>query len=180
MLDDYIARFERGEHPDPLAYRERAGEDWPGLALAIDRYLVGASPPAPSAVDVEAMRLLVAGTPPLLGMRARRGIPRAQVVSGLMCRFGFGERLRGAVALRYHQLEAGLLPLGGVDEGVFQAVAQALGVERRSILAWPAPRPSAPVFARAADPAQAAPSHPTDDAPDTAAPEVDRVFGVGG
>jgi len=184
LLDDYVERFARGEHPDPGGYRARSGGAWPELADAIDRFLVNAVPPPPSPAEVEAMRLLLAGAPPLQAMRSRRGVPRGEVVGRLIRRFGFALDAWDAVGFRYHQFECGLLPLRGVDEGVFEEVAGALGIERREVLPWRPRQARVPVYARPAA-AFAALSTATSrfsmhhaQAREPTLPEVDRVFGV--
>jgi hypothetical protein len=184
LLDDYVERFGRGEHPDPVEYRTRSGGAWPELADAIDRFLVGAAPPPPSPAEVEAMGLLFAGAPPLQGMRSRRGVPRGEVVGRLIRRFGFPLDAWDAVGFRYHQFECGLLPLRGVDEGVFEEVAGALGIERREVLPWRPRQAPVPVYARPtaalAALSTATSSFSTHDAQarEPTLREVDRIFGV--
>ena len=103
-----------------------------------------------------------------------------------------GAPLHGKVALRYHELESGLLACARVDEGVFRVIAAVLGVERREVFAWRAPRVPAAAFARMAVGAESpAPDavveharllpdeepapHPGSGAPD----RVDAIFGTG-
>lgn len=150
LLGDYVARFRRGEHPDPLDYRERAGAAWGELAVAIDRFLIQAPAPPASSEGVASMRALLSGSPPLLALRRWRGVTRSQVIQTIMDRFAIGDPLQDKVALRYHELESGLLPLARIDERVFRVIAGALGVERREVFAWRAPRVPAAVFARTA------------------------------
>jgi len=150
LLEDYAVRFGRGEHPDPLEYRDRAGDGWMELAVAIDRFLITAPPPPAPASEVASMRELLSGSPPLLALRRRRGVKRAEVVDALMKRFGIRDALREKMAQRYHELESGLLALSRIDEGVFTTVAETLGVERAEVFAWRAPQASVTVFARAA------------------------------
>ena len=99
-----------------------------------------------------------------------------------MDRFAIGGPLQDKVALRYHELESGLLPLAPVDERVFRVIAGVLGVERREVFAWRAPRVPMAVFARTAATAMppgmdpvGGPSPAGCDAPD----EVDEIFGTG-
>jgi hypothetical protein len=192
LFEDYVARFQRGEHPDPLEYRRRAGVGWGDLSTAIDRFLITAPPPPASSEEVASMRELLSGSPPLLALRRRRGVTRAEMVGALMRRFGIREVLREKVAQRYHELESGLLPLPRIDERVFRVIAEALGVERSEVFAWRAPRASVRAFARVAtreaprsedlmripsQPAAAGPPMPSGYGalPD----EVDLLFGIG-
>lgn len=192
LLGDYVARFRRGEHPDPLDYRERAGAAWGDLSVAIDRFLIEAPPPPASPEGVAGMRALFGGTPPLLALRRWRSVTRAQVIQALMDRLAIEVPLQNKVALRYHELESGLLPLAPVDERVFRVIAGVLGVERREVFAWRAPRVPVAVFARAAVGAMPPPPDAAGEPsrlvqheepvplPGYGAPdEVDAIFGTG-
>lgn len=188
LLDDYAARFARGESPDVRDYVERAGDEGPALAGLIDRFLQAAPPPAPRAEHVAMFEAWLAGETPLLELRRRRGRTREAVVDALMGRLELDPAKREKVAEHYHRLESGLLRVGRVDERVVAVIARALDA-RPGDLAFLAPRhrPEALGFAREAEPRAAAlhralaapPLEPLADRerePD----EVDRLFGAGG
>ncbi|MEW6581284.1 MAG: hypothetical protein AB1416_00800 [Actinomycetota bacterium] len=147
LLDEYTTRFRRGEHPDPLDYQARAGARWAELAARIDAHLRDATPPAPTPDGVATMRQFLSGTPPLLALRRRRGVPGSDVVHALMERLHIPEARRDKVTLRYRQLEAGLLALPAVTDEALDAIAAALDVDRREVYAWRAL--DAPTAARA-------------------------------
>jgi hypothetical protein len=188
LLDEYRERFARGGEPDVRAYLERAGGGAAELRSLLDDFLLNARMPEPAPESVAAMRALLVGTPPLLELRRRKGVPRSAMVDAIVGRLGIDAAKRERVARYYHLLESGLLALGRIDERVFEAVAEALGVTRAEIVAWRAPQVAAPALMRAAP----APAEPVQERAATALrldlsgaldrtgdlDEVDRLFGV--
>ena len=181
LLDEFAARFARGEHPDPRDYLRRAGEEADELAELIDAFLVAAGPPSPDAETVALMEAWIAGEPPLLELRRRRGHRREAVVEAILGTLGIDPAKRSKVAGHYHRLESGLLDTRRVDRRVLDAIAGAIGATVEDLLAWASPprgvvaaevylRPAAaPIAGVAAFSAAAA-------EPD----EVDVLFGLAG
>jgi hypothetical protein len=79
---------------------------------------------------------------------------RDQVVSDLREELGLEPAKEQRVAVYYHELETGQLPLAGIRDKVFEAVAKVMGVARASLLlqgpGGEAGAAAQPVFARSA------------------------------
>jgi hypothetical protein len=181
LLDEFAARFARGERPDPRDYLRRAGEEADELAELIDAFLVAAGPPAPDAETVALMEAWIAGEPPLLELRRRRGQRREAVVEAILGALGIDPAKRSKVAGHYHRLESGLLDTRRVDRRVLDAIAAAIGATVEELTVWAAPSRgtvAAEVYLRsAASPAAGVVAFRADVAePD----EVDVLFGVAG
>jgi hypothetical protein len=189
LFDEFASRFARGERPDAGEYLARAGPEADELRELIDGFLVAAAPPPPDEEAVALMRAWVAGEPPLLELRRRRGQRREAVVEAILTALGIDPAKRRRVAGHYHRLESGLLDLRRVDRRVLAAIAGAIGSTVDDLATWgkrPPPPLAAAAFMREASellldappaPLQAravAASAPRE--PD----EVDRLFGVGG
>jgi hypothetical protein len=178
LFDEYAASFARGERPDARAYLARAGERGDELAALIERYLERVPPPAPDADTVALAESWLAGQPPLLRLRARRGLRRDEVVDMLVERLGLDRAKRAKVKRYYHELEGGLLEPKRVDQRVWDVLAAAYGTAIDDIRGW-RPRPATPQFEAAyrvtdgaAPPALKRVAVPADK-PD----EIDKLFG---
>ena len=180
LLDDFAARFARGERPDARAYLMRAGEGAEELGTLIERYLERAAPLSPGEDAVLLAQAWLDGQPPLLELRTRRGFKRDQVVDALMRALGLDPGKREKVKDYYHRLETGLLEPRGVDGRVWDALATALRSRASDLRPWRL-RPPEPIVAYfRVDAASAlelsAPAPPAEDARD----EIDRLFTSGG
>ena len=182
LFDEWAARYRRGEHPGLREYLDRAGVDRDVLAALADRFLQAAPAPEPDEERVALARAWVEGEPPLLALRVRRGLRRAQVVAALMGALGLDPAKRDKVRRYYHELEAGVREPRRVDPSVLEALAATLKVGVSDLLAW---RPHAtaavkPAYLRvdaslvAPDAAPRGVLRPAEEEPD----EVDRLFGV--
>lgn len=183
LLDDFAARYARGERPDARDYLAHAGEDADELAALLERFLALRSPPRPATETVELMRSWRAGEPPLLELRRRRGLRRSAVVDGLVRILGLRPEQRAKVAGYYHELESGLLDAGRVDRRVFAALAETLGARLEDILPWSPPLRAGGVYHRLAEPASTPPPAAKPASPPPPAErgeegwdEVDRLF----
>jgi hypothetical protein len=127
LFAEYRAAFERGEHPDPRPYLERAGAEQDALRRLIDEFLVWADPPEPAPETVAVFAAWLRNEPPLLELRRQRRRTRDEVVDALVATLGIDRAKRAKVAEYYHRLEAGLLDLRRIDQRVFSALADALG-----------------------------------------------------
>ncbi len=163
-IEELTAEFRRaytaGEHPDASAFLARvpeAGRE--EMGRRIRTVLVEETPPDPAIETVLMVQAMLRGHPPLLELRAAKGMTRDEVVTGLRDELGLGSADDQRVAVYYHELETGQLPLAGIRDRVFDAVAKVLGVARASLLVQ-GPGPSSPggsqaVFARSVDGTQA-------------------------
>jgi hypothetical protein len=178
LLSDFIARWERGERPDPADYLERVeGVDRRELAALIDGYLeraprrrvdpaVLAGSPVRALVDDLARALEGrAGTWPVLlpRLRAAARLRRAELVQRLADALGVGDRAE-KVGRYYHAMEQGQLDPRGVSDRVLEALASLTGTTAQALreaagALAPPRRPPAPdgaapgvAFARTAAP----------------------------
>jgi len=184
LLDDFAARFARGEQPDPREYLDQAGQEADELRELIDSYLVAAPPPPPDEEAVALMEAWIAGEPPLLELRRRRGRRRDAVVDAIVGALGIDPAKRARVVGHYHRLESGLLDLRRVDRRVLAAIAGAIGATVEELAIWAAPprrSVAADAYLRAAPEADmAAPAARAFLAPPPEPDEVDRLFGIEG
>lgn len=149
LFDEYTASFQRGEHPDPVAYLDRAGDASDELRDMIEAFLETAPPPDPDPALVAAMNAWIAGQAPILELRKARGAPAAEVVATLAAELDVAEPKRRKLARYYNRLENGLLDVTRVDGRVFEALAKALNVNVSDLLfARSAPPASAPAYLR--------------------------------
>jgi hypothetical protein len=189
LFDDFSARWARGEHPDIREYLERAGAERDALATLLDGFLAAAPVRPPSAETRATFAELVPGegeTPPMLGVRVRQGLRRADVVRQLVAGLGLGAGAEEKVARYYHELETGLLDPRGVSSRVWHHLATILGGEIRALMVSPYESPPAVVAAyyRRSDDvlttAEAAAPAARSPASEAAEPdEVDRLFTAG-
>ena len=180
LFDEYAERFLRGERPDAREYLESAGERRDELAALIDRFLARVPPPEPDEDARALAEAWVAGQPPLVELRARRGLRRDEVVDALMDRLALDKQKREKVKRYYHRLEGGLLDASRVDRRVFEVLAETLRAQLGDLLAW-RPRPLAfeQQFLRAEEAVRSAPAARAPE-PDFEAPreydEIDVLF----
>lgn len=147
LFDAFVASFSAGGDPDVLDYLARAGDRRDELAALLDAFLAMAALPEPGEEQVAAMRAWIAGQPPLLDLRVRRGLKAEAVVERLRDRLALPARALGALRAAYHELETGLLDPGGVDRSVWDALREILGANVRDLAALrPAPSAAAPAF----------------------------------
>jgi hypothetical protein len=178
LLDEFVVRYRRGEEPDLSEYLARAGEQADDLARLADRLLQALPPPQPSEASVVLAHAWVAGQPPLLELRVKRGLKREDVVDFLRKDLGLAADLREKLHERYHELETGQLAPAPVDRRVWKALAAALHTRAGDLMAWTRPVPpleAKPMYRGLA--AHAALD--VDLANDRGEPdEVDRLFGL--
>lgn len=182
LFDEYTARFARGEHPDPVVFLDRAGQERDELREMIDGFLRTAPPPEPTPEMVEVFAAWMEGESPLLELRRSKGARRDDVIDALVAELGIDRSKRGKVAEYYHRMESGLLSLARVDGRVFAALAKALGV-RLSDLAFPGPpaAPAASAYLRStAAAAEVLQMSLGTGADESDGDEVDELFGVPG
>ena len=150
LFDEFAARFARGDDPSVRDYLERAGSERDNLAAMIDAFLARAEPVAPDEEAIDVARALVAGHPPLLELRKRRGIRVDEIVDSLVSALKIDKAKRGKVKDYYQQLEGGLLEPAGVDRTVWQVLARQLGNAVRELASWRPPEaPAGVVYSRA-------------------------------
>ena len=176
--DELFARYAdahaAGESPQAREYLAEAGASADELAALIDAFLARAPARPPGAESAELLDAFLAEEPPLVALRAARGVRVDDVVARLVADLDLPEAATATVKRHYQRLEQGLLDAGGVSERVWVVLARVLpGASQLTGILPPAP---APAYYRASDrPVLAAPAHADIDEPD----ETDALFGVG-
>ena len=144
LFDEYAVRWARGEAPDAREYLARAGPASEELAELLDRFLASVPPGEPDPDLAASFAAWVAGEPPLLELRVRRGVRRDEIVGAIVKRFRLPQAKRAKVGRYVHRLETGLLDSRRVDPGVLEEWAAVLRARVEGLLAWrPPPAPQA-------------------------------------
>lgn len=130
LFEEYVASYGRGEGPDLRAYFERAGDGRDELASLVDVWLQVAPAPEPDEETVALTAAWIAGEPPLVALRARRGLRRADVVDRIIERFRLNPAKRQKVERYYHEVETGQL---APSPSIRDALAAIFG---RALPAW--------------------------------------------
>jgi hypothetical protein len=153
LFDEFAGRRARGEQPDVRAYLDRAGQKADELGALLDRLLATTPPPKADPALVAAFEARLAGEPPLLSLRARRGLTRERVVEALVSTLGIDPTKSAKVKRYYHELETGLLEPRGVSRRLFAALENIFGRRVEDLVTWrPPPKPATSVaFLRVRD-----------------------------
>jgi hypothetical protein len=168
LFEEYAARFARGEQPDLRDYLEQAGDRREELATLVDGWLARVEPPPPDEESVQRMRAWLAGQPPLLELRTRRGLRRSEVVDALIERFGLDRQKRAKVERYYHEVESGSLR---PSRRIAEALGELFGTPVR---AWkPRPLAAEAAYFRAEEPIAATAAAPARPEP---LDEIDELF----
>ena len=177
LFDDFAARHARGERPDVRDYLARAGDSKDDLAELIDGFLVATPAPEPDEETVALMSARVAHQPPLVELRARRGIRVDDVVEALVSRLGLDRRKRPKVKRYYQRLEGGLLDPRGVGDRVWRVLADVLRGPVGELGRWTSPAGVSTAYLRMheAMDVEASPA-PRAEAADEELDEIDRLF----
>lgn len=135
LTEEFRTEYVAGRHPDAAAFLGRAPEaDREELGRRIRLVLADEPPPDPAPETLLMVQAMLRGQPPLLELRTARGMTRDQVVSDLREELGLEPAKEQRVAVYYHELETGQLPLAGIRDRVFEAVAKVMGVARAALL----------------------------------------------
>ena len=181
LFDEYAAAYARGERPRAHVYLERAGEGADELARLLEGYVQAALVPAPDEDTIALVGAWLEGQPPLVELRARRGLRVEDVVEALVKGLGLDGAKRAKVKRYYQRLEGGLLEPAGVAQTVWGVLGRLVpGAEEAA--AWrPQQVAGAAAYLRVSD-AAPAPALAADSAgPDIQElDEIDRLFLSGG
>lgn len=175
LFDEWAASLARGERPDPIAFLERAGEGVDQLADLMDAFLQIAPRGEPTAETLLLARAWVAGSSPLVELRASHGVRRDDVVQAVVEEFRIAPDRREKVRRYYHELEAGLLDPTSLDGRLVDVIARTLSASRAAVVGLrPRSIAASPAFRAAGGQVQAEPllNAPAPEPPD----EVDRLF----
>ena len=157
IVEEFRTAYLAGERPDVADLISRTPEaDRDELSRRIRMVLAEEPPPDPAPETLVMAQAILRGEQPLIALRGSKGLTRDAVVHKLRESLGVPPDKEPRVAEYYHDLETGQLPLAGIRDRVFDALASALGVARSSLM-LKGPGPSdrevgVAVFARQAGP----------------------------
>ena len=189
LVTEFIEAQSRGDRPDPAGYAQRAGPAGARLSGVLGKLLVALPPSEPTSeqraivamidarVRARVERERASGPATLLGLRCAAGLARDAIVDAIVESFALGAERRSKVKRRYHELEAGLRPVGALDQRLIDLLGRLLGAGSDAIRAVATPPlVGAPVLARSESAFAAdVPAAPVDSEPDV----VDALFGAG-
>jgi hypothetical protein len=174
LFEEYAAAYARGDRPQAQDYLNRAGPGADELAKLIDGWLRAVPVPEPDEETTALAEAWTAGQPPLVQLRARRGVRVDDVVDAIVSALALDPGKRAKVKQYYQRLEQGLLDPARVSRRVVAVVKGVVGERTTEALAWRAPELRVePAYYRAAREtvslAQAAAEPEPED-------EIDRLF----
>jgi hypothetical protein len=175
LFAEYADAYARGERPRAEEYLARAGGRADELAGLLEHFVQATPAREPDLETIALTEAWVSGEPPLVGLRASRGVRVDEVVDALVEGLGLDPAKRAKVKRYYQRLEGGLLEPTHVSRKVWDVLTGIVGSRLEEVAAWRA-RPAATeaVYLRAAEPA-AAPAHLPE--PGAAEPdEIDLLF----
>jgi hypothetical protein len=181
LFEQYATAYASGERPRAEEFLARAGADADELAELIDRYLVAAPVPSADEETVAVVSAWAAGEPPLVELRARRGVRVDEVVDAIVADAAVDPSKRAKVKRYYRRLEQGLLDPAGVSGKVLAAVERLVGATTRDALALRAEPLSfaAASYLRTADVGMLSAAPATGLEPKETRDEVDDLFTKG-
>lgn len=157
LIEEFRRAYVAGERPDAAEFLTRVGDaDRDELRVGIRMVLAEEPPPDPAPETLVMVQAMMRGEQPLIALRNSKGLTRDAVVHRLRELLLLGPERERKVSEYYHELETGQLPLAGIRDRVFDALAGALDVARSSLM-LKGPGPEArgaghAAFARASDP----------------------------
>ncbi len=175
LFAEYADAYARGERPRAEEYLARAGGQADELAGLLERFVQATPAREPDAETLALTEAWLTSEPPLVGLRASKGVRVDEVVDALVERLGLDPAKRAKVKRYYQRLEGGLLEPSRVSRKVWDVLTALVGPRSEELAAWHV-RPAAAeaVYLRAAEPA-AAPPHviePGAEEPD----DIDLLF----
>jgi hypothetical protein len=151
LFDDYATAYARGEQPQARDYLARAGDGADELGRLLEAFLGAAPRPQPNADTIALVSAWAENEPPLVHLRASRGVRVKEVVDAIVEEAGLAPTAAPKVKRYYQRLEQGRLDPSGVSERVWNVLRRLIGPAADTAAAWHA-RPPAPqaAFYRAA------------------------------
>jgi hypothetical protein len=177
LFAEYADAYARGDQPLALEYLERAGDAADELGRLLDGFLVAAPRPPADADAFAVVSAWAEGEPPLVHLRASRGVRVDEVVDAIVGDARIGVAKREKVKKYYQRLEQGLLDPRGVSERVWNTVHRLIGPAAETAAAWRIQPPAAePAFFRGSVSTLSALGVAAAPAPEPERDEVDDLF----
>jgi hypothetical protein len=136
LFEEYAGAYGRGERPEAQEYLERAGDGADELAHLIDGWLRAVPVPEPDANTIALVSAWMEEEPPLVHVRASKGVRVDEVVDAIVGDAGLTKAQAPKVKSYYQRLEEGLLDPRGVSERVWQTLRRVIGPAARTAAAW--------------------------------------------
>jgi hypothetical protein len=177
LFVDYATAYVRGEQPHARDYLARAGDGADELGRLLAAFLGDTPRPQADADTIALVSAWAEDEPPLIHLRASRGVRVDEVVDAIVEEAGLAIAAAPKVKSYYQRLEQGLLDASGVSERVWNVLQRLIGPAAATAAAWNArpPEPQA-AFYRAAIPTPAAAAGMAEDRLAPERDEVDELF----
>jgi hypothetical protein len=152
LFEEYAAAYANGERPRARDYLARAGPLADELAELIDAWLRAVPVSQPDEETIALVGSWIAGQPPLVELRARRGVSVDEVVDAMVAALKVDPTRRAKVKSYYQKLEQGLLDPSHVSIKVLTVLETLVGAGTRELLGWGSRPPKVkPAYFRRAD-----------------------------
>ena len=139
LFTEYADAYVRGDEPQARDILARAGEDADELGRMLESFLAAAPRQSPGPDALAIVGAWAEGEPPLVHVRALRGVRVDEVVDAIVENTGVATEKRPKVKRYYQQLEQGLLDPGGVSERVWEVVRRLVGPVAHAAAGWSTP-----------------------------------------
>jgi hypothetical protein len=136
LFAEYADAYARGERPRAEEYLSRAGGQADELAGLLERFVQATPAREPDAETLALTETWLTGEPPLVGLRASKGVRVDEVVDALIERLGLDPAKRPKVKRYYQRLEQGLLEPGRVSRRVWAILNDLVGTEAFQQTGW--------------------------------------------
>jgi hypothetical protein len=143
LFVDYATAYVRGEQPHARDYLARAGDGADELGRLLEAFVGTAPRPQADADTVALVSAWAEHEPPLIHLRASRGVRVDEVVDAIVEETGLATADAPKVKSYYQRLEQGRLEASGVSERVWKVLRRLIGPAAATAPAWTA-RPPAP------------------------------------
>jgi len=174
LFAEYADAYARGERPRAEEYLARAGGQADELAGLLERFVQATPAREPDPETLALTEAWLTGEPPLVGLRASKGMRVDEVVDALVERLGLDPAKRAKVKRYYQRLEGGLLEPSRVSRKVWDVLTGLVGQRSEELAAWHVRPPAGSGYLRAAEPAAAPPQ--VAEHGDEEADEIDLLF----
>jgi hypothetical protein len=177
LFAEYADAYVRGDEPQARDFLARAGDDADELGRMLEAFLAAAPRQSPGPDALAIVGAWAEREPPLVHVRASRGVRVDEVVDAIVENTGIAAEKRPKVKRYYQQLEQGLLDPGGVSERVWEVVRRLIGPLADASVGW-ASSTAIPdtAFFRAAAPLARGRSSDAEPATPPERDEVDDLF----